>query len=803
MDTMENTSLNIPVLALRGLIIFPGCVLSFDVERDISIRALERAMEQDQYVFLVAQRETATGRPEEKDLFAVGTLSVIRQILRIGEGSVRVIMEGKSRARLRRLWQTEPYLQGNVEPLREGRARISEFQLEALLRQTCGNFAEYASLAPRLGEEVSAVVMDDRDPGHLADFIAQNIALRYQDKQSVLEELRPLPRLRKVNELLAREAEVLSFEQELEGQIRRELGEVQRDHIIREQIRLLQQELGEDEDTELTEYRMKIDALKLTEEARAKLLKEVDRLAKQPYSSAEASVIRNYLDVCLEMPWGKETRERASVAAARKILDRDHFGLEKVKERILEFIAVRQMNPEAKGQIVCLVGPPGVGKTSIAISVALALNRKLARLSLGGVRDEADIRGHRRTYIGAMPGRIVNAISQSGSMNPLLLLDEIDKMVRDYRGDPASAMLEVLDGEQNCAFRDHFLEIPLDLSRVLFITTANTTSTIPRPLLDRMEVIELTSYTDEEKLEIAKRYLLPKQMKEHGLKKSALRVGDEALRAVITGYTRESGVRTLERMMGKLCRKTAMRLVSGEGRRCAVTPENLEDYLGVRRYQPPALDKDPVGVVNGLAWTESGGELLEVEVNVMEGTGKLELTGNLGDVMKESAHAALSCIRSRTAQLGVDPEFYKNRDIHIHFPEGAVPKDGPSAGVAITTAVTSALTGRRVRSDVAMTGEVTLRGRVLAIGGLKEKTMAAKRNGIKTVLIPKENLRDLAEIDPVVRESLRFVTAESVDTVLAEALCPQEPQKAEEREQPIITAFVPMDQAVQEAPLRQ
>ncbi len=803
MDTMENTSLNIPVLALRGLTIFPGCVLSFDVERDISIRALERAMEQDQYVFLVAQRETATDRPEEKDLFAVGTLSVIRQILRIGEGSVRVIMEGKSRARLRRLWQTEPYLQGNVEPLREGRARISEFQLEALLRQTCGNFAEYASLAPRLGEEVSAVVMDDRDPGHLADFIAQNISLRYQDKQSVLEELRPLPRLRKVNELLAREAEVLSFEHELEGQIRRELGEVQRDHIIREQIRLLQQELGEDEDTELTEYRMKIDALKLTEEVRAKLLKEVDRLAKQPYSSAEASVIRNYLDVCLEMPWGKETRERASVAAARKILDRDHFGLEKVKERILEFIAVRQMNPEAKGQIVCLVGPPGVGKTSIAISVASALNRKLARLSLGGVRDEADIRGHRRTYIGAMPGRIVNAISQSGSMNPLLLLDEIDKMGSDYRGDPAAAMLEVLDGEQNCAFRDHFLEIPLDLSRVLFITTANTTSTIPRPLLDRMEVIELTSYTDEEKLEIAKRYLLPKQMKEHGLKKSALRVGDEALRAVITGYTRESGVRTLERMMGKLCRKTAMRLVSGEGRRCAVAPENLEDYLGVRRYQPPALDKDPVGVVNGLAWTESGGELLEVEVNVMEGTGKLELTGNLGDVMKESAHAALSCIRSRTAQLGVDPEFYKNRDIHIHFPEGAVPKDGPSAGVAITTAVTSALTGRRVRSDVAMTGEVTLRGRVLAIGGLKEKTMAAKRNGIKTVLIPKENLRDLAEIDPVVRESLRFVTAESVDTVLAEALCPQEPPRTEAASEPIITAFVPMDQAVQEAPMRQ
>ena len=798
MDMLENTAINMPVLALRGLTIFPGCILSFDVEREISIRALERAMERDQYIFLVAQREIGTGQPGPGDLFPVGTVSVIRQILRVGETSVRVMMEGRSRARLRRLWQTEPYLQGNVEPMTEGRSRISESQLEALLRQTYANFAEYAALAPRLGEEVAAAVMDDRDPGHLADFIAQNIMLRYQDKQAVLEEIRPVPRLRKVNELLAREAEVLSCEQELEGKIRQEMGEVQRDHIIREQIRLLQQELGEDEDSELTEYRNRILERGLDEEVERRLLKEVDRLAKQPYSSAEASVIRNYLDVCLEIPWGEETRERASVAAARRILDRDHFGLEKVKERILEFIAVRQINPAAKGQIICLAGPPGVGKTSIAISVAAALNRKLARLSLGGVRDEADIRGHRRTYIGAMPGRIVNAITQSGSMNPLLLLDEIDKMGSDYRGDPSAALLEVLDGEQNYAFRDHFLEIPLDLSRVLFITTANTTSTIPRPLLDRMEVIELTSYTDEEKLQIARRYLLPKQMKEHGVARSALRVTDEALRAVITGYTRESGVRSLERQMGKLCRKTAMCLVSGESKRVRVAPENLEDFLGVRRYLPPVLEQDPVGVVNGLAWTESGGELLEVEVNAMEGAGKLELTGNLGDVMKESAHAALSCIRSRCAQLGIDPEFYKNRDIHIHFPEGAVPKDGPSAGVAITTAVVSALTGRKVRGDVAMTGEVTLRGRVLAIGGLKEKTMAAKRSGIRTVLIPKENRRDLAEIDPVVRESLRFVAAETIDEVLAEALRP-----APKEEKQIITAFVPVEQPVQDASLRQ
>ena len=804
MDMIENTTMNMPVLALRGLTIFPGCVISFDVERDISIRALERAMEQDQFIFLVAQRELGEIQPGERDLYSVGTVSVIRQILRIGDSAVRVMMEGRSRAKLRRLWQTEPYLQGNVEPLREGKARLSASQLEALLRQTYANFAGYAALAPRLGGEVLAAAMEDRDPGHLADFIAQNIMLRYQDKQSVLEEARPVPRLRKVNELLAREAEVLSCEHELEGKIRREMGEVQRDHIIREQIRLLQQELGEVEDTELSDYRTKIMARQLTEEVEQKLLKEVDRLAKQSYASAEASVIRNYLDVCLEMPWGEETKERASVTAARKILDRDHFGLEKVKERILEFIAVRQMNPEAKGQIICLVGPPGVGKTSVAISVAQALNRKLARLSLGGVRDEADIRGHRKTYIGAMPGRIVNAISQSGSMNPLLLLDEIDKMGSDYRGDPSAAMLEVLDSEQNYAFRDHFLEIPVDLSRVLFITTANTTSTIPRPLLDRMEIIELTSYTDEEKLQIARRYLLPKQMKEHGLTKTALRVSDEAIRAIITGYTKESGVRSLERMMGKLCRKAAMRLVTGGVKRVSVTEENLEEHLGVRRYLPPAAAKEQVGVVNGLAWTEVGGELLEVEVNVMEGSGKLELTGNLGDVMKESAQAAVSCIRSRAVQLEVDPEFYKNRDIHIHFPEGAVPKDGPSAGIAITTAVVSALTGRKVRSDVAMTGEVTIRGRVLAIGGLKEKTMAAKRSGIHTVLIPRENQRDLTEIDPVVRESLRFITAETIDDVLPQALCPPERREEPERQrEEIITAFVPVEQKVQDASLRQ
>ena len=535
---------------------------------------------------------------------------------------------------------------------------------------------------------------------------------------------------------------------------------------------MIRRELGEsDEDNEIEEYRQKILALRLEREAEEKLLKELGRLSKQSYSSAEASVLRSYLDICLEVPWNHTTKERVNVAAARKALDQDHFGLEKVKERILEFIAVKQMNPEAKGQILCLVGPPGVGKTSIAVSVAKALNRKLSRLSLGGVHDEAEIRGHRKTYIGAMPGRIIDAVIRSGSMNPLLVLDEIDKLGADHRGDPASALLEVLDAEQNYAFRDHYLEIPVDLSRVMFITTANTTDTIPRPLLDRMEVISLSSYTDEEKLQIAKNYLLPKQIKEHGLSRRQLQISDSGLRALLSGYTREAGVRRLERQCAKLCRKAAMRLVEGGVKQIRLTEKDLTDYLGPRRYHPSGeTGRERIGVVNGLAWTENGGELLEVEVNVMEGSGKLELTGNLGDVMKESAHAALSCLRSRTAPLGIQPDFYKTKDIHVHFPEGAVPKDGPSAGIAITTAMLSALTERRVRPYLAMTGEVTLRGRVLPIGGLKEKTMAAYRSGVRTVIIPQENQRDLSEIDPVVRESLRFVSAETIDTVLAEAL---------------------------------
>lgn len=770
----DRTTLNIPVIALRGLTVFPDLTLSFDVEREISIYALDSAMESDRMAFLVTQREIATMAPTEEDLYTVGTICRILQIIKTSETSVRVLVEGKQRARLHRLWQTRPFLQANVELLEEDFPGRMTARTEALIRQTYVLFGEYKDLVSNLNDEFVSAVLDCRDPGQLADFITQNINLRHTDRQRILEELHPVKRLRIMNDILAHEVEVISLEVDLEHKVRSRVAQVQKDMILREQLKVLQHELGDDGDEEIAEYTDKIEKLKLPEEIHKKLMKEVDRLAKQPYGSAEASVIRNYLDVCLEMPWHKTTRDRADVEKARAILDKEHFGLEKVKERILEFIAVRQINPDAKGKILCLVGPPGVGKTSIAISVAKAMNRKLARLSLGGVRDEADIRGHRKTYIGAMPGRIIDALIRSGSMNPLLVLDEIDKLASDMRGDPASALLEVLDSEQNYAFRDHFLEIPVDLSHIMFITTANTLDTIPRPLLDRMEVIELSSYTDEEKLEIAKRHLLPKQLREHGLKRTQLHVSDGAIRRTIADYTRESGVRVLERLLGKLSRKSAMQLVTSDVKRVNITEKNLPDYLGTVRYTPSVhITHDEIGIVNGLAWTEVGGEILEVEVNVMEGSGKLELTGNLGTVMQESAKAALSCLRSRTESLHLDRDFYKTRDIHIHFPEAATPKDGPSAGVAITTAMLSALTNRKVRGDVAMTGEVTLRGRVLPIGGLKEKTMAALRSGIKTVIIPKENEKDLAEIDQTVRKALHFIPAETVDAVFAAALVPE------------------------------
>ena len=781
---MEKQQMNMPVLALRGLVVFPDMLVNFDVEREISIAALEHTMEGDRKIFLVAQEEVGVQDPEAKDLYTIGTIASVRQVLRVSDKTVRVMVTGESRARLREIWRSEPYLEGYVEPLHEVRPREGE-ALEALLRQTISIFGEYAALAPKMTDEIMSKVIDCREAGYLADYLAQHLNLRHTDKQTILEELRQTARLKKADDLLLRETKVMALEKEMEEQIRQQFTDRQRDEILRSQMKMIQSELGEDDDpnAEIHEYAGKIRALKLEEETEKQLLKEVDRLEKQPFGSAEAAVIRNYLDVCLEMPWNTYTKERADVKTARRILDQEHYGLDKVKERILEFVAVRQLSPDAKGQILCLVGPPGVGKTSVAISVAKAMNRKLGRLSLGGVHDEADIRGHRKTYIGAMPGRIADAIRRSGSMNPLLVMDEIDKLGSDLRGDPASALLEVFDREQNHAFRDHFLEIPIDLSRVMFITTANTLDTIPRPLLDRMEVIELGSYTDEEKLQIAKRHLLAKQMKEHGLARGQLRVSDGALRRIIEGYTRESGVRVLERQLAKLCRKAAVKLVETDCRRVSVTEAELGEWLGVPRYREEKINPlGETGLVNGLAWTETGGEVLQVEACAMDGTGKLETTGNLGDVMKESCEAAMTVIRSRAAELGIPADFYKRKDVHVHFPEGAVPKDGPSAGIAVTTAILSALTGHPVRGDLAMTGEITLRGRVLPIGGLKEKTMAAKRGGIRKVLIPRENEKDLEEIDPTVRQALDFELVESIDAVFRAAIRWPEPETGKTEE---------------------
>lgn len=758
-----------PVLALRGLTVFPHMLLHFDVARPSSVNALDRAMERGGPVFLVPQRDISVEEPRGKDLYSIGGICHIRQLLRLPEGSVRVLVEGIERGRILALTQSEPFLLGDVETIPPRRVRHSS-RVEALIRQSYDIYQRYAELALTSPETLLSILASD-DPGEIADAIAQNSSLRLEDKQTILEELRPVQRLEKLCRLLQRETEILNLERELSGRLREGLERTQREYYLRQQLKAIEEELGEGEDSELTEYRTQIEKAKLPKEVEERLFKELDRLGKQPYASAEASVSRNYLDVCLELPWGKRTKERLDVSVARKALDKDHYGMEKVKERILEYVAVRRMAPEQKGQILCLVGAPGVGKTSVARSVAAALNRKLARVSLGGVHDEAEIRGHRKTYVGAMPGRIITGIRQAGSCNPVMVLDEIDKLGNDGRSDPSSALLEVLDPEQNVSFRDNFLELPFDLSDVLFITTANTLETIPRPLLDRMEVIELPSYTDEEKLCIAKEHLLPKERKRHGLQRGQLKLSDQAIRGIVSGYTREGGVRLLDRQLAKLCRRVAMQVSESGVKSVAITEENLASYLGPRKYHRSgeAL-KRRVGVVNGLAWTETGGELLEVEVNAMPGSGKLELTGNLGDVMKESAKAAFSYLRSRAGALGLSDDFYKKTDVHVHFPEGAVPKDGPSAGIAVATAMASALTGRAVRPGIAMTGEVTLRGRVLPIGGLREKTMAALRSGITQVILPRENERDLEEIDQAVRAQLDFIPVSEMSQVLDRVL---------------------------------
>jgi len=783
-------SQRLPVLALRGICVFPEMVVHFDAGRDRSIRAVDEAVKHGQEIFLATQRDIDEEDPGPERLYEVGVVAHIRQVLKMPGGLVRILVEGSYRAHVIEWLQEEPYLQGRVESLPDLNYQAGTSKAEALLRQVLSLFEDYVEMAPK----------------NMPDFIAQHANFTYEEKQRVLEQRHPLKRLSEIHRMVARELEVMHLEGEIHKQVQESVGNHQRDYYLREQIRVLHQELGEeDEDAELYEYEKRINALQLPAETDAKLRKELSRLAKQ------SAVIRTYLDTCLELPWNTTTKERVDLGAARKILDADHFGLEKVKERILELFAVKKMAPDLAGPILCLVGPPGTGKTSIATSIARCLNRNMARISLGGVHDEADIRGHRKTYIGAMPGRIINAISQAKSKNALLLLDEIDKMGTDYRGDPSAALLEVLDSEQNATFRDHYIELPFDLSACMFITTANTLDTVPRPLLDRMEVIELSSYTDEEKLAIARDHLLPKERKKHGLTKSQLRVTDDALREIIECYTRESGVRNLERKLAAVCRKADVRLVQPDApARVTVKAGGVEELLGPHRYVPDEIPAaDQVGLVTGLAWTAVGGETLEVEVNVVDGTGKLELTGNLGDVMKESAHAAMSYIRSRAGALGIDKDFYQKKDIHVHFPEGAVPKDGPSAGITVCTAMVSALTGATVRREIAMTGEISIRGRVLPIGGLKEKTMAALRHGIKTVIIPADNEKDLEDIDQKVRRALNFIAVRHVDAVIDAALdfssCPKKvaEEKKAEPVQELPLSVLPKPEKPQKPGIRQ
>ncbi len=764
------TAGNLPVLALRGLTVFPDQTIHFEVGRKKSVLALEKAMEKDQTLLLIPQQDIEVDDPSLEQLYPIGTVARVKQILRPQGETIRVLVTGICRARIREMTKSDPYLEGMVISVPE--TEVTEnLHSRALRREANALYANYLELVEYPAQAVQLRILTSENSGFVADTIAQNSGFDFKDKVKLLMQLNPVKRLEAVVRLLRQEVEIAHLESVIQERTKANMDRAQKDYYLREQLKAIHEELGDDDESEYQDLEKRILALRLSEESEKKVLKDLDRLRKQPFGSQEGAVLRNYLDTILELPWNAATKERVDVEAARKVLDKDHFGLEKVKNRILETIAVRQMAPEMPPQILCLVGPPGVGKTSVAYSVARALNRKLARISLGGVHDEADIRGHRKTYVGAMPGRIMAAMAQAGSRNPILLLDEIDKMGSDYRGDPSAALLEVLDAEQNKTYRDHYLEIPFDLRDVMFITTANTLDTVPRPLLDRMEIIELGSYTDEEKLMIAKNHLIPKQLAKHGLKKSQLRITDDAIREIIHCYTRESGVRSLERSFAEICRKADMQLLTGEIKRISVTGSNLPEFLGVRKFLPDRLPSaDQIGLVTGLAWTAVGGEVLEVEVNVMEGSGKLELTGNLGDVMKESVHAAVSYIRANAQKLKISEDFYKTKDIHVHFPEGAVPKDGPSAGVTVCTAMVSALTGVSVRRDVAMTGEISIRGRVLPIGGLKEKTMAALRHGVHTVIIPKANEKDLEEIDQTVRSALNFVTAENVQTVLETAL---------------------------------
>ena len=772
---MNSEMKSLPLLPLRGILVFPYMVIHLDVGREKSVQAIEEAMVKDRMIFLATQKEAQTDEPTVEDIYQVGTVAEVKQLLKLPGGTIRVLVEGIARAKINKYESLEPYFKVEIEQFSEEFAKTAE--IEALMRSLVYQFEQYVKLSKRIPPETVVSVVNLEEPGRLADIIASHLTLRIEDKQKLLEAIDIVDRLEKLCGIVAKELEIVELERKISIRVRKQMEKTQKEYYLREQMKAIQKELGEKDErvAECEELREKIAKAKLPKEAEEKALKEVDRLEKMPPMAAEAAVVRNYLDWLLALPWSKGTRDRLDINAAEAVLEADHYGLKDPKERIVEYLAIRKLAKKMKGPILCLVGPPGVGKTSLGRSIARALDRKFIRISLGGVRDEAEIRGHRRTYVGAMPGRVIQGMRTAGSKNPVFLLDEIDKMASDFRGDPSSALLEVLDPEQNNTFSDHYIETPFDLSNVMFITTANNMWSIPRPLLDRMEVIQISGYTEEEKLQIAKRHLLPKQIKDHGLNEEMIAVSENTILKVIREYTRESGVRNLERKLAALCRKTAKKIVAGEAAKVKITAQNLEQFLGIPRYRYGVAEQnDEVGTVTGMAWTEVGGDTLVIEVTTYKGTGRMTLTGKLGDVMKESAQAGYSYVRSRAQDLGIDQELFEKWDMHIHIPEGAIPKDGPSAGITMATAMASVLTGRKVRHDVAMTGEITLRGRVLPVGGIKEKVMAAHRAGIKVIILPRDNKKDLEDIPANIKKQLDFNLVEHLDEVLEIALLERE-----------------------------
>lgn len=768
----DTINVNLPLIPLRGIVGFPAVQFSIEIARPVSLKAFTAAATMnDAKILLATQKELSVEEPTEKDIYKTGVLAEIKHVVKNPQGTLSVIFEGIARARIDTIDTEGSFITAEATLKHETKSAKVSSAHEALMHEVKNRLLHIKDIHPTFTDDMRLAAEAISDPGYLADFVASSAIIDYKNKQSILETFVPKTRLEKLLIALEEEAMLLECEHSIQMQVREKIDRNQKDYFLREQIKAIQSELGDDDDDEIKEYEDKIAAATLPEEVREKLYKELGKLAKTPFGAAEGTVIRTYLDTCLDFPFGKKSSDSVTVDEARKILDSDHDGLKKVKERILEFVAVKQFSPDVKNQIICLVGPPGVGKTSVAASVARALKRKYARVSLGGMHDEAEIRGHRKTYVGAMPGRIVTALINSKVENPVIVLDEIDKMAKDFRGDPTSALLEVLDPEQNKSFRDNFMELPIDLSDSLFIATANSYEGIPSPLLDRMEIIELSTYTDTEKLAIAKNHLIPKQLKRNGITKKMFRISDTAIMELIKSYTKEAGVRNLEREIASLIRKSAKKIAETDVKSVTVTEKNISDFLGKAKVIPEKLEaENPIGVVNGLAYTQAGGDLLKVEVAAMEGTGKIELTGSLGDVMKESAKIAHSYVRTIAKEYNIPSDFYKNSDIHVHFPEGAIPKDGPSAGVTMVTAIVSALGNIPVKRDVAMTGEVTLRGKVLPIGGLKEKTLAAYRAGIKTVIIPEDNLRDLDEVDAEARAHLEFIPCKTAAEVLSHAL---------------------------------